>query len=126
MDSYKKNGFGLWAVVLKETGEMIGDCGISIQNIDNELKPEIGYHLRLDYHKQGLGNERTSAIKDYFFKNYNYDEVYSYININNIPSEKTAIKNGMTFIKTFISNNGEIDKVYRITRKEWELKRSDK
>ncbi len=120
MDSYKKYGFGLWAVVFKETGEMIGDCGISIQNIDNELKPEIGYHLRLDYHNQGLGHEMTSAVKDYFFLNYDYDEVYSYMNINNIPSEKTAMKNGMTFIKTFESN-GEIDKVYRITRKEWEF-----
>lgn len=62
----------------------------------------------------------TSAVKDYFFLNYDYDEVYSYMNINNIPSEKTAMKNGMTFIKTFESN-GEIDKVYRITRKEWEF-----
>ena len=121
MDSYKKYGFGLWAVVLKETGEMIGDCGISIQNIDNELKPEIGYHLRLDYHRQGIGHEMTRAIKDYFFQNYDYDEVYSYMNINNISSERTAIKNGMKFIKTFESTNGEIDKVYRITRKEWEL-----
>ena len=124
MNSYKENGFGLWAVVLKETGEMIGDCGISIQNIDNELKPEIGYHLRLDYHKMGLGHEMTKAIKDYFFLRFNYDEVYSYMNINNIPSEKTAIKNGMRFIKTFESDKGEIDKVYRITRKEWELNRN--
>ena len=124
MNSYKENGFGLWAVVLKETGEMIGDCGISIQNIDNELKPEIGYHLRLDYHKMGLGHEMTSAIKDYFFLRFNYDEVYSYMNINNLPSEKTAIKNGMRFIKTFESDKGEIDKVYRITRKEWELNRN--
>jgi RimJ/RimL family protein N-acetyltransferase len=124
MNSYKENGFGLWAVVLKETGEMIGDCGISIQNIDNELKPEIGYHLRLDYHKMGLGHEMTSAIKDYFFLRFNYDEVYSYMNINNLPSEKTAIKNGMRFIKTFESNSSEVDKVYRITRKEWELNRN--
>ena len=46
--SYEKRGFGLWAVVLKETGEMIGDCGISMQPIDDGMKPEIGYHLRRD------------------------------------------------------------------------------
>ena len=39
-------GFGLWAVCLKETGEMIGDCGITLQLIDGQIKPEIGYHIR--------------------------------------------------------------------------------
>ena len=45
MENYRRYGFGLWAVVLKETGEFIGDCGISIQNIDGEMLPEIGYHI---------------------------------------------------------------------------------
>lgn len=39
LQNYKKYGFGLWAVVLKETGEFIGDCGITIQNIDGEIGP---------------------------------------------------------------------------------------
>ena len=43
LENYEKYGFGLWAVVLKENGEFIGDCGITIQNIDGELLPEIGY-----------------------------------------------------------------------------------
>ena len=45
LENYAKYGFGLWAVVLKKTGEMIGDCGVTIQNIDGELLPEIGYHI---------------------------------------------------------------------------------
>ena len=45
--SYKQNGFGLWALELKETGEFIGDCGISMQNIDGEILPEIGYHVKI-------------------------------------------------------------------------------
>ena len=45
LENYEKYGFGLWAVVLKETGEFIGDCGITIQNIDGEMLPEIGYHI---------------------------------------------------------------------------------
>lgn len=36
--NYEEHGFGIWAVVLKETGEYIGDCGITIQNIDGEEK----------------------------------------------------------------------------------------
>ena len=40
LDNYKKYGFGLWAIELKETGQFIGDCGITIQNIDGELLPD--------------------------------------------------------------------------------------
>ena len=118
--SYQKRGFGLWAVVLKETGEMIGDCGVSMQIIDDERKPEIGYHLRKDYHRQGIGKEMTHAVKDYFFNNFNYDEVYSYMDKDNVPSYKTAEANGMKFLHIYITKDGEECRVYRITRKEWE------
>ena len=49
IDNYNKYGFGLGAVVLKETNEFIGDCGITIQNIDGELLPNIGYHIHKKY-----------------------------------------------------------------------------
>ena len=122
-DSYLKHNFGLWAVVLKETGEMIGDCGISIQIIDDEPKPEVGYHLRRDYHRKGIGKEMTQAVRDYFFTHFDYDEVYSYMNKNNIPSMKTAEANGMKYLHLYTSH-GEVCRVYRITREEWkELKK---
>ena len=119
IDSYKKNGFGLWAVVLKETGEMIGDCGVSIQMIDGAMCYEIGYHLRLDYHGLRLASEASQAVKDYFFQNFSYDEVYSYMNIENIPSIKTAEANGMKRVGSFVSKDGEVDLIYKITRSEW-------
>ncbi len=117
-DSYLKNNFGLWAVVLKETGEMIGDCGISIQIIDDEPKPEVGYHLRRDYHRKGIGKEMTRAVRDYFFTHFDFDEVYSYMNKDNIPSRKTAEANGMRYLHLYTSH-GEVCRVYRITREEW-------
>ncbi len=49
LENYAQYGFGLWAVVLKETGEFIGDCGITIQNIDGEMLPEVGYHIHKKY-----------------------------------------------------------------------------
>ena len=117
-DSYKKYGFGLWAVILKSNGEMIGDAGISMQYINNEWKPEIGYHLNRKYHRQGIGKEMTQAVRDYFFTNFEYDEVYSYMVEDNIPSIKTAEANGMTFQNIYVVHNIP-HKVYRITRQEW-------
>lgn len=43
---YAVFGFGLWAVCLGETGEMIGDCGLTMQSIDGMILPEIGITSR--------------------------------------------------------------------------------
>ncbi|MBQ2069454.1 MAG: GNAT family N-acetyltransferase [Bacilli bacterium] len=118
--SYEKRGFGLWAVIFKETNEMIGDCGISMQVIDDEEKPEIGYHLRKDFHRLGIGKEMAQAVRDFFFTHFAFDEVYSYMNVDNLPSYKTAEANGMSFRHIYVTKSGEKCRVYSITRSEWE------
>ncbi len=45
---YETDGHGLWAMDLKSTGQMIGDCGITLQEVDGQALPEIGYHQRRD------------------------------------------------------------------------------
>ena len=95
LDNYNKHGFGLWALVLKETGEFIGDCGITIQNIDGEMLPEIGYHIHKNYWRKGFAKEAAMAVRDWVFLNTQYDTVYSYIKYTNIGSYSTASANGM-------------------------------
>lgn len=53
-ERYRIFGFGLWAVCQKETGEMIGDCGLTMQMIGGQIKPEIGYHIRADHQRKGF------------------------------------------------------------------------
>ena len=55
MNRYRKDGFGLWAVCLKDSGEMIGDCGLTLQNINGETLPEIGFHIRRDCQRKASG-----------------------------------------------------------------------
>ena len=119
LDSYEKHGYGLWALELKETGAFIGDCGISMQNIDGEILPEIGYHINKNYWRQGYAKEACSAVKDWFFENTDFDSVYSYMNQENTPSRATAASNGMTQIKAY-EDGEEALYVYAITRKEWQ------
>ena len=45
LERYLVFGFGLWAVCLKSTHEVIGDCGLTMQLINGQIKPEIGYHI---------------------------------------------------------------------------------
>ena len=121
--SYEKRGFGLWALELKDTGVFIGDCGISMQNIDGEILPEIGYHINKNYWRQGYAKEACAAVKDWFFENTDFDCAYSYMNQENLPSYATAAANGMTRIKAY-EDEEEALYVYAITREEWEREAS--
>ena len=118
IDSYVQHGFGLWALELKETGTFIGDCGISMQYIDGEILPEIGYHIHKNYWRRGYAKEACAAVKQWFFQNTEFESVYSYMNRDNVASCATAAANGMTRIKAY-DNGNEALYVYRITRDEW-------
>ena len=93
---YNEDGFGLWAVILKDTNEMIGQCGITMQEYKNKKVPEIGYLFQKAFWHQGYAAETAVACKEYAFNVLNIDEVYSIIRDNNITSQNVAKKNGMT------------------------------
>lgn len=120
IDNYAKYGFGLWAVILKETGKVIGDCGLTLQNIDGELLPEIGYHIHKKYQRRGYGSEAARAVRDYAFENTDYDCIYSYMKYTNVASYSTAVANGMKKVKEYPDEKNGISYAYAITRSEWE------
>ena len=41
-ERYDRDGFGLWAAVERETGALVGDCGLTMQDWDGRPVPEIG------------------------------------------------------------------------------------
>lgn len=120
IERYKIFGFGLWAVTLKESGEMIGDCGLTMQIINGQIKPEIGYHIRKDCQRKGYAKEAAKASRDWAFLNTTFNILYSYMKYTNIASYSTAISNGMKQVDEFQDDVNEFTKVYAITRKEWE------
>ncbi|MBP5452748.1 MAG: GNAT family N-acetyltransferase [Treponema sp.] len=122
MNRYKENGFGLWAVCLKEKGEMIGDCGLTLQNIDGKPLPEIGYHIRKDCQHKGYAKEAATAVRDWAFKNTDYPALYSYCKYTNEPSIKTAESIGMHFEKEYPDDANGITHVSVIYREEWSTK----
>lgn len=119
IERYRIFGFGLWAVCLKETGEMIGDCGLTMQLINGEIKPEIGYHIRADKQRKGYAKEAAIAVRDWSFKNTPFNILYSYMKYTNEPSYKTAISYGCREVYEFEDDVNEITKVFAITREEW-------
>ena len=120
LDNYEKYGFGLWALVLKETGAFIGDCGLTIQNIDGELLPEIGYHINKKYWRQGYAKEAARAVRDWAFRNTGFDALYSYMKHDNVASWSTALANGMKKVKEVPDPKNTVSFAFAITRQEWE------
>ena len=118
MDRYKNDGFGLWAVCLKETGEMIGDCGLTLQNIDGQMLPEIGYHIRKDQQRKGYAKEAAAAVRDWAFQNTEYPALYSYCKYTNVGSFKTAESIGMHFEKEYEDEANKITHVSVIRRED--------
>ena len=98
LSRYQEHGFGLWAVVLKETGEVIGQCGLTMQPWKNEEVLEIGYLFQRKFWHNGYASEAAAACKKYAFEVLKADEVCSIIRDTNIPSQRVAERNGM--IKT--------------------------
>ena len=116
---YRKDGFGLWAVCLKDTGEMIGDCGLTLQNINGETLPEIGFHIRRDCQRKGYAREAAGAVRDWAFRNTDNPALYSYCRYTNGPSIKTAESIGMHFVCEYPDETKGTTHVSAISRKEW-------
>ena len=95
MGNYKACGFGLWAAVLKESGEMIGQCGLTMQSYRDTQVLEVGYLFQKAFWHQGYAAEAAIACRDYAFEKLDADEVFSIIRDTNIPSQRVAKRNGM-------------------------------
>lgn len=95
MSRYRRWGFGLWAVVLKETDQMIGQCGLTMQPWKGEEVLEVGYLLERNFWHRGYATEAARACRDYAFEVLQAKEVCSIIRDTNLASQKVAIRNGM-------------------------------
>lgn len=106
---YQKWNFGLWAVILKETDEMIGQCGITMQPWKDEEVLEIGYLFERLYWHKGYAIEAATACKTYAFEILKADEVCSIIRDTNVSSQNVAIRNGMTMMDTWTKHYKGVD-----------------
>ena len=92
---YERWGFGLWAVIQKGTGALIGQCGLTMQPWRGAEVLEIGYLFRRDFWHQGYALEAAAACKKYAFETLGAREVCSIIRDTNTASRRVAVRNGM-------------------------------
>ncbi len=106
---YQQWNFGLWAVILKETDEMIGQCGLTMQPWKETEVLEIGYLFNRSYWHKGYATEAAKACKHYAFEILKADEVCSIIRDTNTASQMVAIRNGMAKADTWIKQFRGVD-----------------
>jgi ribosomal-protein-alanine N-acetyltransferase len=116
---YQADGHGLWAIVLKGSNDMIGDCGVALQEVDGEPLPEIGYHLRRDQWGNGFATEAACACRDWGFTHLQTGFLISLIRPENLPSRRVAERNGMVVWKR-VTRAGFLHDVFRVDRTDWE------
>lgn len=95
-ERYRSDGYGLFAVVLKSTGEVIGNCGLMRQEVEGKSMLEVGYHFRRDHWGHGYATEAARACMAYAFRNLAARKIVSLIVAENLPSRRVAERNGMT------------------------------
>jgi [ribosomal protein S5]-alanine N-acetyltransferase len=93
---YAEFGCGLYAAVLKDTGEVIGDCGLNWQQVDGASELEVGYHFRRSLWGRGLATEAAGACITYGFARWNPPRIIALIRPENRQSCRVAEKLGMS------------------------------
>lgn len=116
---YRDYGFGLWAVIEKSGNQMIGQCGLTMQDFNGREVLEVGYLFQRAYWHKGFATEAAVACKEYAFEHLKAEEVYSIIRDNNTASQNVALRNGMTVCGKFTKHYYGVDMphlVYSVKR----------
>jgi len=90
-------GFGLYAVCLKDSGRMIGRCGVWMSEIDGSPEMEIGYMIDANEQRKGYALESVLAVIDFARNETDAERIVAKIHHENDASARLALKAG--FVK---------------------------
>ena len=124
---YREDGFGLWAVEERATGEIVGQCGITKQFWRGTPVHEVGYLFAKAHWHRGFATEAAAACRDFAFDALGAKEVYAFIRTNNFASQRVAERLGMHVKDTVVKQYYGMDmphRVYSITCSEMSDKRA--
>ena len=113
LDSYQKHGYGKYALIHRQSGRLIGYCGIVVEEIEDKLENELGYRLDSEFWGQGLATEAAKACLEYYFDKFKFDSVLGIVEPENKASIRVLEKVGMEFIQES-TLSGRVIRIYKI------------
>jgi RimJ/RimL family protein N-acetyltransferase len=90
-----EHGVGLFSVILRESGLLIGDCGLELMDLAGVRVAELGYDLRSDCWNRGYATEAARAVRDHALGTLGLPRLVSLIRVGNAASRRVAEKVGM-------------------------------
>ncbi|WP_427868715.1 GNAT family N-acetyltransferase [Leucobacter luti] len=105
----EQDGYSLWAVMLTETGELIGQCGITCQPVGSAEVLEVGYLFNRAHWGHGYAGEAAAACVEFAFARLGAERVWAIIRDTNLASMNVAIRLGMTVRERIIKHYRGID-----------------
>lgn len=115
---YAEFGYGLWAVVLKQTGEFIADCGLCWQEVDGDRMLEVAYHVHRGHWGRGYATEAARECMRHGFEKLAMPKLMSLIRPENLQSRRVAEKNGLR-IERQTMRVGLVHEVWSMPREDW-------
>lgn len=94
LERYDADEVGLLVIEDRRTGEFLGDCGPSIQEVDGEPMVELGWHVLRARQREGIATEAGAACREWAFANVDTPFLISLIRPENVASRRVAEKLG--------------------------------
>ena len=115
---YDQDKGGMNVLIEKSSGNLIGHCGLLVQNVDSRVELEIGYSLLPAYWNKGYATEAAAKCRDVAFEHDYSLSLISIVSLTNTPSARVAEKNGMTIDKQTVYYGNAVN-IFRITADQW-------
>ncbi|MFI9363232.1 GNAT family N-acetyltransferase [Kitasatospora sp. NPDC053057] len=120
--TWDTEGFGLFAVELRETGELAGFTGLAVPSFLPEVLPavEIGWRLGRSFWGRGIATEAATAVLRFGFETCGQDRITSIARIGNTASERVMAKLGLRPEReTTVPGSGTAVRVHELTRADY-------
>jgi [ribosomal protein S5]-alanine N-acetyltransferase len=100
IEEYERFGFSKWAVVLQASGELIGRCGLTLEQLDGVPERELGWTFARAHWGNGYATEAAAAAMEHCSTMLRLRRLISLIDPQNLPSARVATKLGMIYERT--------------------------
>ncbi len=115
---YEQGLGGMNALIEKNTGQLVGHCGLLVQTVDGQSELEVGYSLLPAFWGKGYATEAAQTCRDHAFTHGLTESLISIISLTNTPSERVARANGMQVIKQTVYHDNPVN-IFSIDRADW-------
>lgn len=106
--------YDLWPVLEKDSGRVVGHCGVLDKDVEGRQAFELVYVFARDVWGRGYATEMASSLRDFAFEDFSLSKLIALIEPDNKASARVAEKVGMRFLREVVRPGGELRHLYAV------------